>query len=374
MLSEVKYNAFLDVLYGAAVEQGDWERAIAQFADLVGGAKAWLPELNLADGSGHGVIARIDPAAQETYFQYYASRNPFVRLGSPEPWPLTVRTDEDAFDKGDFVRTEYYSDFLRPQDIHSCLVVRLGRRGGMQSTLNVSRPRRNDQFSRSDLEVARRLQPHVIRALDLSRRLADLGAVADGLIEALDRSQHGVLLLDGAGRIVHANALAERLLGEAGGLCAVRGRLSASPNEAARRLEALIGQAAGRCGSGRAGGSMGLATPSRIHPLSVVVAPLRSERLRTPGGPCVIVCVTDLEAGVEPPARQLAAVFGLTPAEGRVALALFEGATPREAAAGLGLSPHTIHVHLAKIFEKTGAKRQAELIQLMMRMVTSQIG
>lgn len=84
-----------------------------------------------------------------------------------------------------------------------------------------------------------------------------------------------------------------------------------------------------------------------------------------------MVCITDPAAGVSPPAQQLAAVFRLTPAEARVALALFEGATPREAAAALGLSPHTVHVHLAHIFEKTATNRQAELIRLMMRTVTS---
>ena len=259
MLTETDYAAFLDLLYGAAVEPGDWERVIARFADLVGGAKAWLPELNLANGSGQGVLARIEPAAQETYFQYFALRNPFVRLGGAAgAWPLNVRTDEDEFRKDEFIRTEYFNDFLKPQDIHSCLIVRLGRRGGMQSTLNVSRPKHRDQFARSDLETARRLHPHVIRAFDLGRRFSNLDAFAVGLIEALDRSLHGVLLLDDTGRVIHANSLAERLLREKEGLCVVHGRLSASPNEPARRLETLIGQAAGRGGGSRTGGSMAL--------------------------------------------------------------------------------------------------------------------
>ena len=116
---------------------------------------------------------------------------------------------------------------------------------------------------------------------------------------------------------------------------------------------------------------MALQTPSRAVPLSLIAAPLRTDRGITPGGPSVLVCVTDLEAGISPPAQQLATLFRFTPAEGRVALALFEGATPREAAATLGLSPHTVHVHLARIFEKTGTNRQAELIKLMMRTVIS---
>jgi hypothetical protein len=37
LLTETDYAAFLDLLYGAAVEPGDWEHVIARFADLVGG-------------------------------------------------------------------------------------------------------------------------------------------------------------------------------------------------------------------------------------------------------------------------------------------------------------------------------------------------
>ena len=374
MATETDYDDFLDLLYGAAVEHGDWERVIARFADLVGGAKAWLPELNLTNGLGHGVTARIDPTAQETYFQYFASRNPFVRLGSAGPWPLSVMTDEDRFQKEEFIRTEYYNDFLKPQDIHSVLVVRLGRHGDMQSTLNVTRPEHKGQFAGSDLEIARRLQPHVIRAFDMSCRLANLNAFTAGLKATLDRSLHAVMLLDDTGKIIYANALAERLLQDAEVLCTVQGRLTALPNELGRRLETLIGQAAGRSGGSRTGGAMALPTPSRIRPLSLIITPLRPDRFTALAGPCVLVSVTDLETRIHPPGQQLATAFRLTPAEVRLALALFEGASLAEAATALGLSAHTVHAQLARAFHKTGTHRQTELIKLMMRLVGVGLG
>jgi DNA-binding CsgD family transcriptional regulator len=370
LVSETEYASFLDLLYGAAVEQGDWERVIATFADMIGGARVWMPELSLASGVGASVMARIDPAAQTTYFQHFATRNPFVRpvMTNPgAPWPLSVRTDEDEFAKDEFVRTEYYNDFLKPQDIHSCLIVRLGRRDGMMATLNVSRPRHREQFGGPDLELARRLHPDLVRAFYLSRRFADLGAFAAGMAETLERSLHGVLLLDNAGRIRHANTVAERLLKEADGLCVVSGRLSASQSEAASRLETLIGQAARSQGGTRVGGSMALPTPTRAMPLSLTVAPLRSERQLAGAAPSVLVCVTDLEAGVSLPEQNLRDLFGLTPAETRLALVMFEGLAPREAAERFGVSPHTVHAQLARIFEKTGANRQADLVRLMMR-------
>jgi DNA-binding CsgD family transcriptional regulator len=374
LVSEAQYAGFLELLYGAAVEPGEWERVIATFADMIGGARAWMPELSIVSGMGASVMARIDPAAQTAYFQHFAKRNPFVRpvMSNPNaPWPVNVRTDEDEFAKDEFVRTEYFNDFLKPQDIHSCLIVRLGRRDGMMATLNVSRPDRCEQFGGADLELARRLHPDLIRAVNLGRKFADLGALATGLAETFERSPHGVLLLDDAGRVVHANSIAERLVKEGDGLCVVGGRLGAWPTEAARQLEALIGRAIGRDAASRLGGSMALPTASRLLPLSLTVAPLRSERMMAVAAPSVLVCVTDLEAGASLPAQHLAALFGLTPAECRVALALLEGATPREAAAQFGVSPHTVHGQVARIFEKTGTRRQSELVRLMVRSVAS---
>jgi len=82
-----------------------------------------------------------------------------------------------------------------------------------------------------------------------------------------------------------------------------------------------------------------------------------------------MVCVTDLEAGVRLPEQRLRDLFALTPAEARLALALFEGLSPKEAAMRFEVSPNTVHVQLARIFEKTGSNRQTDLMRLMMRAV-----
>lgn len=61
-------------------------------------------------------------------------------------------------------------------------------------------------------------------------------------------------------------------------------------------------------------------------------------------------------------AALLSSTFGLTPAETRVALALSEGTTPSGIAAGLNISRTTVAFHLRNIFQKTGSRRQAELV------------
>jgi DNA-binding CsgD family transcriptional regulator len=69
------------------------------------------------------------------------------------------------------------------------------------------------------------------------------------------------------------------------------------------------------------------------------------------------------EATPRPAPKRLA---GLTPQELRVAVAVSEGASNRQIAAQLFLSPRTVDYHLRKVFQKTGITSRAELVRLVL--------
>jgi DNA-binding CsgD family transcriptional regulator len=56
--------------------------------------------------------------------------------------------------------------------------------------------------------------------------------------------------------------------------------------------------------------------------------------------------------------------FKLTPTELRVLLAIVEVGGVPEVAAALGVADTTIRTHVARLFEKTGTARQADLVKL----------
>ena len=74
------------------------------------------------------------------------------------------------------------------------------------------------------------------------------------------------------------------------------------------------------------------------------------------------------------PEQELCALFGLTPAEARVATAIFDGMSMREAADALQVAHNTVRVQLARVYEKTGVTRQAELVKMMMRLAEGRGG
>ena len=370
-------GGLLDLIYGAAVDPTLWSTALEAYADRLGGTSAWLSQLSIEDGSGGNLndpMARIDPLWPRRYAEHFADRNPLHQVDDPtgylRQWKPIVLTDEDWMPKAELIKSEFYNDFLKPQDVGSTVMIRLAARGADIAVLNINRSLRAERFSPADKRLAARFQPHMIRSFGLSQKLNATLRLTGELASVLDLSPYGLILLDSKGRVRHVNRTAESLMREPGGLTVSGGRLSARLPEAARRLGALIQAAASQDVGYCSGGSMALATSGRRLPLSLTVAPIRSRRLFSLNeGPSVLICVTDLEARVSLPEQRLRGLFGLTGAETRLALAIFEGATPREAAATLGISANTAKVHLNHVFEKTGVNRQSELVGLMMRAI-----
>ena len=66
----------------------------------------------------------------------------------------------------------------------------------------------------------------------------------------------------------------------------------------------------------------------------------------------------------------MAELFGLTESEALLATLLANGYTLGEAAAKLRLTESSVRTYSKKIFSKTGAKRQAELVRLILKTVS----
>jgi DNA-binding CsgD family transcriptional regulator len=97
------------------------------------------------------------------------------------------------------------------------------------------------------------------------------------------------------------------------------------------------------------------------------VLPLSQQtRARAGLGGKTVAAVFVRKAGLEAasPAEVISKAFGLTPAELRVLLAIVDVGGAPEVAAVLGVAESTVNTHLGRLFQKTGATRQADLVKL----------
>jgi DNA-binding CsgD family transcriptional regulator len=372
------FQHLLDRVYGAAADPGLWPSVLSQLSDLTGSHGAVLVRQNEESGQGAGIRAEPNPEATQLYYGYFATRNVFLKadnaraaLSSYRP---SVLTDAHKVSKEELIRSEYYNDFMRRFDIHSVLMFRLAVVGMDTVILNLHRTKQRGDYDRPEVELGNALLPHLIRAFDVGQKVASSRTVTGAITAAQDRSPHGQFVVDDVGQLLHANAAGRAMLAATGSLRLVAGRLSATTPNLAGRLEGLIRRAGCADPAARTGGSMILPSPGHRTPLMVTVIPASSDRLSSvfAGGRSSIVCVTDPDARLSLSELTLRDLFGLTPAETRVAVALFEGDDPSAAAHRLNLSVATVRTHLAHIFDKTQAHSQVELTRLLARAMDGQ--
>ncbi len=356
-------DALVELIYRAAIDTALWPELLKNVADELGGTSAWLSELDSVSGLGQGITARIDPRMPVLYQQHYAGLNPFP-AATPAGKAVQSRRSpavllaSDLVEDAVLVKGDYYNEFMRPQDVHAVLIIRLAVIGRLSAAININRPKAWGPFGSQHLAKARLLADHLVRAFHLGKKIGATVTAPDA---------KAAIVLDAECQVRHVNDKAGHLIASQPGLLRVINatlclreagddlRLRKAVHEAASG-ESLICK-----GSIVVCGGMVLS----IAPVRSTLMPIFSVR------PLALVVIDDLQTD-EAQARTLfTRALRLTPAESRVAYAFLEGAAPREIALRLGVSHNTVRVHFANIFSKTSVSRQADLARLLDRVIVA---
>lgn len=167
-----------------------------------------------------------------------------------------------------------------------------------------------------------------------------------------------VVALDRLGRVVDVNAAAERLLGH--GLLSAKRSLHLSDPVADVGFQALVAAArASPAGAALPAPVTWRAPDGRYLMADVIPASPRLIDFHQLLSALVVIRV--IERGM-PSLPDALRRFGLSPAEARLAIALYEGRSVIEYAEIAGNSAGTVRNQLKSIFRKTGVRRQAELV------------
>ncbi len=188
---------------------------------------------------------------------------------------------------------------------------------------------------------------------------------------ALDQLAMAVMTAESDGRITVMNHAAQRLVALRDGLAVDgQGRLcAAEPAATARLLSEIAKAAAGEPGEH---GPITLARPSLKQPLLVTIAGASIAPGDVgPRRPSVVLLVSDLDERPRIASQRLARLYGLTPAEQRLAEALVDGLCLSDAAAHLNITIATARSRLKQVMAKTNCSRQADLIRLALTAATA---
>jgi hypothetical protein len=205
---------------------------------------------------------------------------------------------------------EWYNDFIRAGGTCDLLSGKLFENQSHVLIFGLHRaigdaPPRNE-------EALQTLMPHLCTAAQLRVRSIDDG---------LNRVAAAMMFTDGEGRIVETNHMAERVLHLGDGLTIHNGQICARRSFETAKLACLVAKAAG--GGGSSVACMLIVRDGGRSPYVVRVSPASAG---LPGYhlpmAMILVSVPEENAVCE---RELAELYGLSPAESRLALALEQG-------------------------------------------------
>jgi DNA-binding CsgD family transcriptional regulator len=363
-------QALIPLIYEAAAASEAWPEALARIAELFAGSACALAVYNFRARSGlfYKTIG-YDPDHLRAYLDRYAAQNVWLRSENPYRQPDAVITGRQLVPHDELVRSEFYQEWLAPQDLfHRLCTVLLREEAGL-CYLAVMRPRTAPAFTEEDVARARLLLPHLRQAVRLHRKLATLQRKCDATLEALNRLPLGVVIVDERCATLAVNRSAEEILQAAEGLAVQAGTVRAATHRETEALRRLIkGAVLAADGVGtESGGALTLPRPSGARPLEVLVAPLRADsELLGERRAAAALFVRDPEALTDVPEERLRRLYRLSRGEARLAAALAQGNSLEEAARALGLSTNNARAYLKRIFDKTGVNRQVELIRLLL--------
>jgi DNA-binding CsgD family transcriptional regulator len=371
LFSSESLSLLLRDLYSAAAEPNRWTDFLESAKNTVGGTACSILVRDERQGiiGQHSVSIGVDDEYRRAYKDHYGAINIVYDAALAIDSHNYIGTLQSCIDIETYRKSEIYNDYARPQNLfHQCSAL-LARGGSYTAAISFMRPEYDGAYGNQHVQLLRVLAPHLRQAFQLHNTLRAFESSTVGLTAALDQSETAMFLLDGIGFVQRFNAAGRRLIAEGNILCLPDGCLRpVHPGDCAK-FDSLIGVTAAT-GAGRGsspGGTMLLHRHNR-RPLHCKTTPFHSDKSLLETSPSAIVFICDPDCA--PPSRGevLRSLYGLTPSEAQLADLLLGGETIATAAAKRHMTQESTRTQLKVIFSKTGAKRQSELIRLMLNM------
>jgi DNA-binding CsgD family transcriptional regulator len=354
-------------IYDSALNPAMWNAILPRIGAFVG-------------GSGGGPFAHhpsrrsatiyyqfgTDPDYRQLYLQKYMTLDPMfgtyfvLDVGD-------VFSSSTIMPHAEFLQSRFYKEWVRPQGWYDNICVYLDRSSEGHAALVVFRNEREGMADEPARERLRLLVPHLRRAVLIGNLIEFKTAQAATFADVLDGLSAGVLFVDSSSRVTHANAAGRAMIAEGDVLRGSNGRLVASDPDANRALrDIFLAAGTGDAAVGVKGVAVPLVARDGEHYVAHVL-PLSSGARRNSGvsyAAAAALFVQKAALATHSPPEAIAKTYRLTPMELRILLAIVEVGGVPEVAEALGIGESTVKTHLGRVYEKTGAHRQADLVKL----------
>jgi DNA-binding CsgD family transcriptional regulator len=354
----IEFSGIVDALYADGESTGTWRGFLQRLKAATGSmyacmafgtCDAWGKRTWLFEGEGRG---SDEQAARRTD---YLDLSPFSRL--PQD---VVTTMGELLDTGQRMQPGFYSEVVQPHDIGDIIGTNFIRHGNQLAHFRLGRARVAGRYTHEHKELCQLILPHLHRSWERASRAVRNAAWKGVLSEALQMLGAGVVLINADRDILDASSTAlETIDAHRALLSATNGRLRLHRQEDERQLEDALERIVGHPAAGAQ--SFGIDTSADSRRLHFVCRRM-PDTVLFGTQPCMALFIRD-DRPPRPVALQtLRALFGLTPAEARIACGLIGGLSMAQIAAHGGISRNTAYAYLKSAFGKLGVSQQSALV------------
>jgi DNA-binding CsgD family transcriptional regulator len=364
---DVALLALIGGIYDAALNPDTWNAILPRIGAFVGGSSGGLFAHHASRRSGNVFYQfGTDPEFRRLYLEKYMTMDPmfgtYFVLDVGE-----VFSTSTVMSHAEFLQSRFYKECIRPQGWIDNVCVYLDRTSEGHAGFSLFRHEREGLADEPARERLRLLVPHLRRAVLIGKLIDFKTSQAATFADALDGLSAAMLFVDSSGRITHANAAGQAMVADGNVLRAPQGQLAASDPDVNRALrDIFLAAATGDAAIGVRGVAVPLVARDGERYVAHVL-PLSSGTRRSAGvsyAAAAALFVQKAALATRSPPEAIAKIYRLTAMEVRVLLAIVEVGGAPEVAETLGIGEGTVKTHLKRLYAKTGARRQADLVKL----------
>ncbi|VWX53137.1 helix-turn-helix transcriptional regulator [Novosphingobium sp. 9U] len=366
MLSGEDAAALVEPLIAGVVERPPWTVFLQQLKARTAADYASLVFRPLPFGTPEARVIHLyagepsPPPVSRRYREELYRRDPMpyhdMVEGRSYPLPELLQFDDPA-------HRDYLDQLLEPSGMNHMRMIRVAEPGGVSGWITISR--HTGDFPPEVDGLLQDLAPFLRAAMRAHVALERERMVAAVATEAIRRMNFGWVTLDAEGRILDADYSAAELLAASATLARGKdGRLTAKGAELRKEIVAAVADLLGNP----------QARPRAIvlsrEPWLDLLLVASAQRMGTmQAAPAIVAYVHADNWSSADRCDQLGQLFDLAPSEARLALALSRGMSITEAAGELGLTVESARTYSKRIYAKTGARGQADLVRFIHRSV-----
>lgn len=366
-----QFSALVGRIYDCVVEPQKWESVLGELTAVMDGVIATLAVLDVNNCSTRFASAFGEPAIVEPLVTRYAADMPFYHLVPKAPIDVPITMPQLCDMHGPdglqiFRATRLWTEWFLPNRIVDAMCTNIINAENRIAALVINVSEDRTSITQSDIDKLSLLTPHVRRAVSIGD-LFDLNQRgSDAFRATLDELTTGVVIVDDDLDVLYVNRASQNYCKGSTAPVSIkhnRMRFNQPHSHDALLKTVAMGQHDEAALGGR---GIGLPLPGDI-PCVAHVLPLAHRNtpnlFRGNAAAAIFLCTSDHKS--QPNMAGIAALFGLTSAELRVAGQVSGGMNRQAIAKANQVTDGTVKSQLEAIFDKTQTANQRELEKLL---------